>query len=151
MIALDALAACRGTWAGRNTLQDPSRGVSDESAASATVTPVLNGRFVRLDYTWSYKQTPQEGTMLVGFQKGDHTLTLHWADTWHTSDKVMACAGAAASGALTVRGSYAAPPGPDWGWRIDITPGRDALRLVMHNVYPDGKEERAVDTVLHRG
>ena len=49
---------------------------------------------------------------------------------------------------LSVRGTYAAPPGPDWGWRIDVTPAGDTLRVVMYNVWPQeqgGKEELAVE------
>jgi hypothetical protein len=52
-----------------------------------------------------------------------------------------------------VRGSYAAPPGPDWGWRTDVTPNAERLRVVMHNVWPEaqgGKEELAVEAVSTR-
>jgi hypothetical protein len=55
--------------------------------------------------------------------------------------------------ALSVRGTYAAPPGPDWGWRIDVTPGGEGLRVIMHNVWPEeqgGKEELAVEAVYAR-
>jgi hypothetical protein len=54
---------------------------------------------------------------------------------------------------LTLSGTYAAPPGPDWGWRIEITagPGVDALRITMHNIWPDGeREETAVEAVYTR-
>jgi hypothetical protein len=53
----------------------------------------------------------------------------------------------------SVRGTYAAPPGPDWGWRIDVTPDGDKLRIEMHNVWPEeqgGKEELAVEAVYGR-
>jgi hypothetical protein len=52
-----------------------------------------------------------------------------------------------------VRGKYAAPPDPDWGWRIDVQPGGRTLRVVMHNVWPEaqgGKEELAVEAVYTR-
>jgi len=46
------------------------------------------------------------------------------------------------------RGSYAAPPGPDWGWRTVIEiPDDDSFRMVMYNVSPEGKEELAVNAV----
>jgi hypothetical protein len=44
-------------------------------------------------------------------------------------------------------------PGPDWGWRTDVTPGDKTLRVVMHNVWPEeqgGKEEMAVEAVYAR-
>ncbi len=65
----------------------------------------------------------------------------------HMSDKFMICQGAAEpDGAIVVRGSYAAPPGPDWGWRMVIGPGDgDTFRLIMYNISPDGQEDLAVE------
>ena len=152
MSALDGLAACAGSWRGTSTLPDPHTGMADESASAATVTPVLGGRFVRLDYTWSYDGQPQEGSLLVGWQKKTGTVTAHWIDSWHNGSGSMALTGPAPEDGSTlgVRGSYPAPPGPDWGWRIDLTPGGDTLRMVMHNVWPEGKEELAVEATYTR-
>ena len=152
MSAFDRLSACAGSWRGTNRLQDPHTNASGDSPSSLVVTPVLRGRFVRLDYTWAYHEKPQEGSRLVGRDAQSGEVTAHWIDSWHMSDKVMACRGAAAdSGALSVRGSYAAPPGPDWGWRMTITPDdRGTLRVVMYNVTPDEQEELAVDAAYTR-
>jgi len=68
-------------------------------------------------------------------------------------DKVMACSGRSSpEGTIALRGCYAAPPGPDWGWRIEITPDEKmGLRLVMFNIRPDGKhEELAVNARYQR-
>jgi hypothetical protein len=66
----------------------------------------------------------------------------------------MACSGRKTGGpTLSVRGSYAAPPGPDWGWRIDVIAGGEKLRIVMFNVWPQehgGKEDLAVEAVYAR-
>ena len=151
MSTLDALAACTGNWRGTNTLLDPHNSITEESAGTATVTPVLGGKFVRLDYTWDYKGKPQEGSLLIGFEARADTVTAHWIDSWHVGDKVMVCTGSGQAGpALSVRGSYAAPPGPDWGWRIEITPDDSRLRLEMFNIWPEGKEELAVEAVYAR-
>ena len=118
MSTLDALSACAGSWRGTSTLQDPGTIQPDTSPSDLTVTPVLGGRFVRLDYTWSYQGKPQEGSLLIGFDKGADTVTAHWIDSFHMSNKVMACTGPRPEGrTLSVRGSYAAPPGPDWANR----------------------------------
>lgn len=147
MAVLDTLIACAGTWQGTSTLQDPTSGMAEESPSTATVTPVLDGRFVRVDYTWSYADKPQEGSLLIGYQPKAETATGHWIDSFHNSDKVMACAGTVPEdGPLSVRGSYPAPPGPDWGWRIDVLPEGDMLRIVHYNIWPEGKEELAVDS-----
>jgi hypothetical protein len=42
-------------------------------------------------------------------------------------DKVMTCRGPVQlDPLLSVRGYYAAPPGPDWGWRIDLQSAGDS-------------------------
>jgi hypothetical protein len=62
-------------------------------------------------------------------------------------DALMTCEGAPGSnGSIAVAGSYAAPPGPDWGWRIEIGPEREGgLSLRMFNVTPEGREDLAVE------
>lgn len=154
MPGLDALIACAGSWTGTNTLHDPHTNRPEESLGTLRITPILNDRFVRLDYTWSYREKPQEGSILVGFDPGTHTISGHWIDTWHMGHAAMICLGTEPEGAtLTLAGTYAAPPGPDWGWRIEITagPGVDTLRMAMHNILPDGaREEPAVEAVYAR-
>jgi len=152
MSVLDGLAACAGAWRGRNTLHDPSAGKPEESPSDLTVTPVLGGTFIRLDYTWAYHGQPQEGSLLMGFDAKDGLVSWHWIDTWHMGRKVMACHGSTPVGAkLSVQGSYAAPPGPDWGWRFEITPENGkTIRIAHFNIDPDGKEEPAVEGVYSR-
>ena len=147
MSALDRLAACAGKWHGTNRLQDPNLNVADDSAATATLTPLLGGKFVRMDYTWAYHGTPQEGSLLIGFTSGPAVVTAQWIDTWHMGESVMSCHGTAEpDGSIIVRGTYAVPPGADWGWRIVLEPGdAGAVRLIMYNVDPDGHEELAVE------
>jgi hypothetical protein len=115
---VETLAALAGNWSGTNTLQDPNTGKPEESPSTVAVTPLLGGRFVRLDYTWGYQGKPQEGSLLVGFEPKTGEVSGHWLDTWHMGRKVLACIRTASDGPIAVRGSYAAPPGPDWGWWI---------------------------------
>jgi hypothetical protein len=148
MNPFDALADCAGNWRGTSTLQDPHAGIAEESPSTATVT-LLPGS-IRLEYTWSYQGTPQRGSIL--FAVDGPTITALWADTWHTGNKPMACSGPGGD-TLSVRGSYPAPPGPDWGWRIDALPNGQKLCLGMWNLWPaelGGKEERAVEAVYAR-
>jgi hypothetical protein len=59
-------------------------------------------------------------------------------------DGLAACAGA-------WRGTFAAPLGPDWGWRIEITPENgQSIRIAHCNIDPDAKEEPAVEGVYSR-
>ena len=146
--ALDALGTCSGRWTGLNRLSDPSQNVLDESQSTATVTPLLGGAFIRMDYTWAYQDAPQEGSLLIGYDSGAEEVTAHWIDTWHMGERAMLLSGTPEDdGSIAVRGSYAAPPGPDWGWRIVLQPENDsALHLLMYNITPDGAEALAVET-----
>lgn len=146
MASLDQLLACAGEWRGVNRLYESPDGPADESPSRVMITPVLGGRFVRVDQWWSREGVEQEGSLLIGHDPNAGVPTGHWIDTFHMGRKVMACTGRAGEdGTIDLRGSYAAPPGPDWGWRITV--GRDAkggLEIVMYNVDPAGNEALAV-------
>lgn len=146
IMALGNLIACAGSWRGRSVLQDPHSGLPDDSPATAVVRPILSGRFVRLDYTWMYQEREQQGSLLFGYQPSKDLITAHWIDSWHMGTVVMACEGASEDdGSLFVLGTYSSPEGPDWGWRTVISPRRNqSLRVVMHNIAPDGQEWLAV-------
>ena len=54
-------------------------------------------------------------------------------------------------GSVSIQGSYAAPPGPDWGWRILIEPRQaDSFWMVMYNISPEGREALAVEATYAR-
>ncbi|MGC8640332.1 MAG: DUF1579 family protein [Isosphaeraceae bacterium] len=152
MSVLHGLLSCAGAWRGTNTLHDPNSGRPDESPSELTVTPVLGGKFIRLDYTWAHQGEPQEGSLLLGFDPKIGEVSGHWIDTWHMGRKIMACKGPTPiGGTISVEGSYSVPPGPDWGWRIEITPqDGQSIRVAHFNVDPDEKEEPAVEATYAR-
>jgi hypothetical protein len=146
MLMLDTLRECAGAWAGRSLLYlppDPPR----ECDSEAIVTPILGGRFVRLDYTWAFDGAAQEGTLLIGYEARHSRFTAIWGDTWHMSDALMVSRGEASEGpALSVFGTYAVEGWPDWGWRIVLEPRDDgSLQMLMYNVSPEGEADLAVD------
>jgi hypothetical protein len=136
-----------GTWRGENKLYmmpgDPVR----VSASRATVATAAQGKFLTLAYTWDFEGQPQDGLLVLGFEATDGPVTAAWVDSFHYGDKILVCTGAATpDGGATVRGSYPAPPGPDWGWRITLPVTADGvLRVVMYNIEPDGPEQLAVE------
>lgn len=151
MSTLKPFSDLAGHWQGPYLLQDPSNNLKNESSSTASVMPILGGRFVRFDYTWAYNGKPQEGSILIGHVRATGVLTAHWIDSFHMSDVVMACQGTIDEvGTIDVRGSYAAPPGPDWGWRTVFTLVPDSIRMVMFNIWPEEKEELAVEAVYRR-
>jgi hypothetical protein len=140
-----------GRWQGSYRLiVDPSA-PARVSETSAVIAPVTGGGSTRIDYTWEYDGTPQQGSLLLGHDDPRGVFTAMWMDSWHMSDKEMLSEGPASSESLDVRGSYEAPPGPDWGWRTVIeVASADSFRMIMYNVTPDGQEYLAVDAEYHR-
>jgi hypothetical protein len=150
MAPLEKLAACAGTWRGTNKLHDPKTGAPDTSESTAAVTPILDGKFLRLDYHWKFQGKAQEGMLLIGYEAESRLATGQWIDTWHMGDKVMACAGKVGrDGDLSLRGSYVME-GERWGWIILITPGSDRLEIEMFNITPKEKREHAVKAAYER-
>ena len=147
MTFLEKLAACAGTWQGTNRLHDPSTKQPDDTPSTLVITPILDGRFVRLDYTWRWDGQPQSGAMIVGHEDQANVDTAYWVDTWHNRDVGMLCRGPGGDGAsITVAGTYAAPPGPDWGWDIGLTPKPgESFEIVMHVYTPEGEQGPAVE------
>jgi ribA/ribD-fused uncharacterized protein len=140
------LDSCAGRWRGINRLYVDPQGPPDESESGLIITRVLEGSFVRIDQTWAFEGKPQEGSLLVGFDADAKQVSIHWIDTFHMGRKVMACTGSARpEGGIDVLGSYAAPPGLDWGWRIRIiSPASDRLEIRMFNISPETNEALAV-------
>ena len=84
-----------------------------------SVKPVAGGSFLQFDYDWTYEGEEQAGLLLFGYDE-ENAASAAWVDSFHMSSKIMSCTGSAADGSAELSGSYAAPPGPDWGWRITI-------------------------------
>jgi hypothetical protein len=146
-----------GEWSGRSTLflpdaADERRLVEHPSPSTMRAEEVAQGAGVRCAYTWVYEGKPQAGELLVcgGGKAGGNAITAAWIDSWHQRGAVMACVGTASQSALLVQGSYAAPPDPDWGWRIALERDGDAFWLRMTNIAPTGEETPAVEAKYAR-
>jgi hypothetical protein len=141
-------ASLSGEWKGTKRLFPnwlPNPEVLSESRL--TIAKAGRGSFELMDYTWRYDGISQEGLLLIGYDEGQNAVTIAWADSWHMNKKIMHCVGAVtADGEMSAIGSYEAPQGPDWNWRIAISAGvKEKLRIVMHNISPEGKSELAVE------
>lgn len=152
MASLNGLLKCAGEWRGINRLYETPDGPADESPSRVIVTPLLGGRFVRVDQWWARDGAEQEGSLLIGYDPKSGVATAHWIDTFHMGRKVMDCRGTIGeNGTVDVRGSYAAPPGPDWAWRIAVGAADDGgLEIVMYNVDPAANEALAVRATYSR-
>jgi hypothetical protein len=144
------LADLTGRWQGTNRLWLDPNEPARESVATAVCQPVAQGKFFNLHYTWAEGGQPQDGVLLLG--QSQEQLSAAWVDSWHMQDTMMHCAGKAQTeGVVSVIGYYAAPPDPDWGWRITLkSDSAEQFRLIMHNITPDGEEMLAVEAVFSR-
>lgn len=147
MNGLDSLTKLAGSWKGDNKLWLPPAEVPYESVSVAAITPVIRGKFVQINYTWAFEGEPQEGLLVVGYEREKQLVTAVWVDSWHMGDKFMTCQGdVEENGAIAVWGTYTVPSQPDWGWWMVVGPGNDdTFRVVMYNVLPDGQEFLAVE------
>jgi len=150
----EILEALVGKWRGVNRLfttwiaENPVR----ETISIAVIELTARGRFLKIEYDWTYDETVQEGLILLGDDKETDSIKAFWIDSWHLSDKFMVSEGIRASdGTISLKGFYAVPDHPDWGWKTIIEPERDnLLKINMYNVSPEGEETLAVEMELKR-
>ncbi len=156
-----------GAWTGNNRLWMMPDSAAEESAATATISFSGQGKFAELRYTWATEGDPEDGLIVLRELRGG--VQAVWGDSWHTPDGfylwngnlqdgmvsdragLQTERGALTGGLISIRGSYPAPTGPDWGWRIelDLRQG-DRLQMRMVNITPDGQEMLAVQAVYTR-
>ena len=149
MSAIPALASLVGTWQGENHLWLAPGEPLRLSETTAEIAEIAHGQFIEMRYQWADEGKPQEGTIILG-QIFDAVKAV-WFDTWHMANQFMVCEGRVDGNIVSVKGAYAAPPGPDWGWRIAFEPrGPDAFRFTMYNITPDGQEFLAVEVLYSR-
>jgi hypothetical protein len=144
MMSPDHVSRILGNWKGSNRLwlspDDPAL-VSEGRAAIETA---AQGQHLIVRYWWRYDGREQDGVLLVALDKPD--VTAVWADSWHMARDLMMCTvDDSADSVLSVSGSYAAPPGPDWGWRISVQLESGSLALRMFNIPPGAEEVPAVE------
>lgn len=141
-----------GDWTGRNQLwMEPGTPVH-ESATTATVSRVARGVCASLRYDWEFEGRPQEGLLLVLEATEPGRDDVVWVDSFHTAGRFMRLHGEPDErGRIAALGSYAAPSGPDWGWRLVIgSDGPAELHVLMFNVAPDGTAYPAVEARYRR-
>jgi hypothetical protein len=142
-----AIGDFAGHWTGTNRLWlAPSEPVR-ESATTAVVGLAATGAFATLQYTWADGGEPQEGIFVVRNAAEPGPDEYAWFDTFHTGGKFMTLRGEETRrGRLSALCSYAAPDGPDWGWRVVLSSdAADTLDLRMYNIAPDGTVYPAVE------
>ena len=97
----------------------------------------------KITYQWIY-----EGSRKTGSFDFSESLVL-WRDSWHQASPTECDYISASWSLFAIEYTYAAAPGPSWGWRINLSERPDmALVLQMTNIAPWGEEGRAVRMVF---
>jgi hypothetical protein len=140
-----------GNWRGKNSLHTPWMEESPvkSSDSEAVVETTAINRFLKIEYTWSFEEKPQEGILLIGSE--ENSAKAVWIDSWHNGDKFMNCEGTFEGNSIKIKGFYKVPDHSDWGWKTEINfETEDFFKIIMHNVTPEGEESLAVEAVYTR-
>jgi hypothetical protein len=134
-----------GEWLGTNQLWfTPDQKEAFESETTATIVTAAQGRFVTMAYTWAHEGEPHGGVLVFYGEAKGEPAKVAWFDTMHTGGQLMVFEQAPGEG-VSLFGTYPAPEGPDWGWRIQIDPVEgDSFALRMFNIPPGMGEIPAV-------
>lgn len=130
-----------GEWSGTKNLYLSGQPEPDhQSESRLRVRPVAIGRGLELNYDWSHEGQPQAGAMLL--VPAAESANAGWVDSWHQSSSLMHLSGTVdQAGKISLLGSFSVGSGPDWGWRIELTPlGDKGLRLQMFNINPASQQ-----------
>ncbi len=140
------LAALAGHWIGDNSLWLNPDAAPRRSRATADISVEAEGQSLLVRYAWEDRDVPQSGVLFVVSDARSNALAGAFTDSWHYAHQLMECRGSCAAEEASVHGTYAAPPGPDWGWRVSIAAtAMDECALRMFNRSPDGTESVAVE------
>jgi hypothetical protein len=138
-----------GEWSGTNRLYTPwiEENPVRDTDSKATVAFSAQGKFLKIEYDWAFDDAKQEGLILLGNESATQSVKAFWIDSWHMGDKFLVSEGGQnGNGTISIKGFYAVPDHPDWGWRTVIeAKNADSFTITMYNVSPEGDEELAVE------
>lgn len=151
-MSISSLANIAGQWSGTNHLWLSPTEPAHESGTTMSVALAAQGLFLTLNYTWEFEGATQDGLILLGYESQLDVAKAVWVDSFHMQDKFMLLQGIfEEQGKVVLKGSYAAPPGPDWGWQINISVLKDdQFQFGMYNISPEGDAHRAVEASYTR-
>jgi hypothetical protein len=92
MADLKHLEKLIGNWEGSSKLWLSPDQPAKESHSTAKVTRV-NEKRIRVDYTWTYEEAAQEGSILIDATEQPGAAAASLVDTFHTGNKPMQCRG----------------------------------------------------------
>lgn len=137
-----SLEPLAGTWTGVKCMRFMPADPFTDSPSTAHVTVTAHD-LITISYSWSNQDGGQDGMLLIGDGSAPHEADAIWVDSFHQSPRWMVLQGTISGAAgVVLEGVYAAPPGPDWSWRISL--GGPDLQLTMFNLPPGEAAYEAV-------
>lgn len=147
------LAKLEGKWEGMAKVWFEPGKLADESPVTATIKPILDGRFMLHEYNGSMQGKPLQGMAIIGYDLNMKRYQIAWVDSYHNDTAIMFSMGERSNDQFKVQGSYTWI-GPDeevtWGWRTEIEiRSDDEIVFTAYNIMPD-MEAKATEVVYRR-
>jgi hypothetical protein len=126
--------------------------LADENETIASISVILDGRFLLYEYEGSVTGQAMVGKMWLGHNPQGDQYEAAWIDSFHMDKSIMFLTAPAREDIFTVSGEYPDPSGgPAWGWRTEFElESENRLLVRSYNIPPGYGPYLAVETVFDR-